>query len=212
MDRALDLAASRSTARLGFKIRGAAELDNIAVCILHDFLALDDVRMLEADLPARLEAEILLRRLLHKVFLLDIDLAGERHEAAATVHRIVVSQQVLLFILRIVRDDDLQRTQHCHDAIRMLIEVIAYAVLKHADIDQAVALGDADLLTEVAQRCRRITAAAQARNGRHARIVPAAYIALFDKLAQLALARDRVREIETCKLDLARARIDVKAQ
>lgn len=83
------------------------EFDDMARLVLDDFLALDDIGVLEAYLPARLEAEVLLGRLFHEVLLLDVERARERHEAMAAMHRIVVREQPLLFILGVVRDDDL---------------------------------------------------------------------------------------------------------
>ena len=180
--------------------------------VLDDFLALDDVGVLEAYLPARLEAEVLLGRLFHEVLLLDVERARERHEAMAAMHRIVVREQPLLFILGVVRDDDLQRVQHGHDAVGILVEVGAHFMLEHGDVDDAVCLRDTDLLAEIADGSRRVAAAAQARDGRHARIVPAAHVALFDELAQLSFTRDRVREVEAGELDLARARVRVKIE
>ena len=168
--------------------------------------------MLEAYLPARLEAEVLLGRLFHEVLLLDVERARERHEAMAAMHRIVVREQPLLFILGVVRDDDLQRVQHGHDAVGVLVEVGADFMLEHGDVDDAVCLRDTDLPAEIADGSRRVAAAAQARDGRHARIVPTAHIALFDELAQLSFARYRVREVETGELDLARARIRIKVK
>ena len=51
---------------------------------------------------------------------------------------------------------------------------------------------------------RRHAAAAQPGQGRHARIVPPAHVALLDQLDQAALGQDRVRQVEPRELVLAR--------
>ena len=188
------------------------ELADGAVVVLDDLVALDDVGVLEAHFSARLQAEELLRRLFHEVFLLDVDDARERHVAVAAVHRIVVGDEHFLMVFRHVRQHDLQRMQHGHDAVGMLVEIFAHSVLEHRDIDEAVCLCNADFLAERFDSRWRIAATAQARDGRHARVVPAAHIAFFDELAELALARDRIREVQARELNLARARHRVEIE
>ena len=59
--------------------------------------------------------------------------------------------------------------------------VVAHRVLEHRDVDDAVGAGDADARDEFADRLGRHAAPAQAREGRHARIVPADDMALVDQ-------------------------------
>ena len=58
---------------------------------------------------------------------------------------------------------------------------------------------------KVADRLRRVAAPAQPHQGRHARVVPAADIALLDQLQELALAHHRVGQVEAGKFVLLRA-------
>ena len=83
-------------------------------------------------------------------------------------------------------------------------EHLANAVLEHAHFDQLVLLGHAAAFHEIAQRGRRIAAAAHAGNGRHARVVPAAHVAVVHQLEQLALAEQCVVELQSRELDLLR--------
>ena len=102
--------------------------------------------------------------------------------------------------------------QDSHDTVRMFIEIITDTVLEHRNIDQAVAFGHTNLLAEIPQGGRRIAATAQAGDGRHPWIIPAAHDALFNELAQFAFTRDGIREIQTGELNLARTRIRIESQ
>ena len=75
-----------------------------------------------------------------------------------------------------------------------------------ADVDDAVGLGDADALDEVADRLRRHAAPAQAGQRRHARVVPARHVAAAHQLGQHALGQDRVAHVEPRELVLPRPR------
>ena len=76
------------------------------------------------------------------------------------------------------------------------------AILQHGHVGEAVVFGDADVVGEVAQGLRRDAAAAQAADGRHARVVPAGDEAFVDELHELALAHDGVAEAEPGELVL----------
>ena len=106
--------------------------------------------------------------------------------------------------LGIVVDDDLQRTQHGHHARRALVQVFADEVFEHGQFDDAVGLRDADGGAEIADRFRRVAAAADAGERGHARIVPAAHVAFLHQLQQLALAQQRVGQVEAVEFDLLR--------
>ena len=160
--------------------------------------------MLEAHLTARLQAEEFLRRILHKVLAVDVEFAPKGNVPLPAVRRAVLGEQILCLAFGIVGNDEFQRMQYRHDARRVAVQLVAYAVLEHCAVHRAVALGDADLLTERTDRCGRITASPHPRDRRHTRIVPPAHMPLLNELTQLALARDRAREIQTCELDLTR--------
>src|SRR5262249_24524194 len=68
----------------------------------------------------------------------------------------------------------------------------------------AIGLGNADRAHEIADRLRSVPPAADAGQRRHARIVPAADVLLLHKLQQLALAQQRISEVEAIKFDLLR--------
>ena len=114
--------------------------------------------------------------------------------------------EFLALPFRIILDHDFQRPQHRHAPQRGLVERLAHRELEHADIDHAVGLGDADALDEIADRCRRHAAPAQAGQRRHARIVPAVDMAAAHQFGQHALRQHRVGEIEPREFVLMRLR------
>ena len=67
--------------RLGCRIVCTLDLYDISLSILYDLLALDDISIFQTNFSVRLEAKILLRRLLHEVVSLYIDLACKRNLA-----------------------------------------------------------------------------------------------------------------------------------
>ena len=82
--------------------------------------------------------------------------------------------------------------------------MIAHAVLQQRHLAHAVEFRHADAAAEFLDRLGRIPPAAQAGEGRHARIVPAADVSFGDEREQLAFAHDRVVEVEPGELDLLR--------
>ena len=104
----------------------------------------------------------------------------------------------------IIGDDDLQRAQHGHHPRRAAVQILADAVLELRDVDDVLLLRDADARAEIADRFRRVAAAAQAADGRHPRIVPAGDVPLLHQLQQLALAHHRVVQVQPRELDLLR--------
>jgi hypothetical protein len=66
------------------------------------------------------------------------------------------------------------RVQHGHAAVGLVFQVFAQAAFQGAVVDPAVALGHADAFGKQLQRGGRVAAAAQADDGGHAGVVPAA--------------------------------------
>ena len=77
-------------------------------------------------------------------------------------------------------------------------------MLQQSEFDRAVGLGHADSAAEAAQRLGRIAAAADSRQRGHARIVPSAHVALLHQLQQLALAEQRISDVQAVEFDLLR--------
>ncbi len=87
------------------------EFEDVAVLVLHDFAALDEVGIAEADLPPRGEAKEPLGRAFHEVLTLDVQDPRERELARpgggvlGVVHRV----ELLDLALGVVREHDPER-------------------------------------------------------------------------------------------------------
>src|SRR5687767_12632799 len=114
MDRPLDLPAGGGAARFALEISRATQLANISLGILHHFLALDNVSVLQPHLSARLESKIFRWRCLHEIRALDEEFAAERNSARAGIRilGIIDRLELLDLIFRIVCDDDFDRSKH----------------------------------------------------------------------------------------------------
>jgi hypothetical protein len=180
--------------------------DLAAVGVLVNADAGHEVAIAQAHLPAGCQAEELLRRILHEVVALDPQLSGERHlaHAGALVLRVVDRVHVLGLASGVVVEDHLQRVQHRHHPQRVLVEVLAEVVLQQLDLVHAVHLGDTDLVTEAADGSGCVAAPAHPDDGRQPRVVPTGHDTLLDQLQQLALAHQRVGEVQPGELDLLR--------
>ena len=123
------------------------------------------------------------------------------------VLRVVDGLQLLDLPLGVVLDHELERVQHREAPQRLAVQHVPHLVLEHLDLDGALALAShADHVQEVAQALGREAAPAQGRDGGHARIVPAAHVALAHEPAEEALREHGVGEVEAGELVLVRPR------
>ena len=177
----LDLTPALNSAAFGLRVVGAAQLHDITVGVLNGFFALDDVGVAQTYFATGREAEKFLRRVFFEIILLDVQHARKRHRtrAGAFVFRVVDGDQFFHLTFGIILNDQFKRSQHCHDARRQFVQILAYAVLQHRYIHHAVTLGHADEITEVADGFRRVATPPQACKGRHAWVVPTADVAIF---------------------------------
>ena len=95
--------------------------------------------------------------------------------------RVVHGIQPVSLVLREVGDDDLKRAHHGQGARRGLVQVVTQAVFEQRDVYDGGVLCHTDAVAEVADCFRRVATPAEARNGWHARVVPAVHIAAFDE-------------------------------
>ena len=157
---------------------------------LIDLRAGHEVRAAQPHLAPRRQPEELLRRILAEIVALDVEHARERHGARAGRRILLIVDDVerLGLPLRVILDDDAQRSEDAHHARRRPVEVLADGMLEQRDVDGVLALGDADALAEHPDRLGRVAAPAHPDNRGHPRIVPAADVAVLHEVEQLALA------------------------
>ena len=75
-------------------------------------------------------------------------------------------------------------------------------MFEHLELDDLLGLGHPDRRHEIADPFGGKAAAAQSRDGRHPRVVPAAHVALVDEAQKHALGHDGVRQVESRELVL----------
>ena len=121
--------------------------------------------------------------------------------------RVVDGFQLLDLALGVVLDHELERAENREAPRRRPVQHVPDLVLERLDLDRGLALAaQPDQVQEVAQPLGREAAPAQGRHGGHARIVPAAHVALAHELPQEALREHGVREVEARELVLVRVR------
>ena len=169
----------------------------VAALVLDDALALDDARVAQAHLAARASGGT-------------SPSAAPRRSRRDRCRATRPKRQRRAAARRVVRDTRGRRTRPpgprgssrarpgagrttpmTRAAAR--VQVLADGVLEQRDVDDAVALGDADALAEGADRLGRVPAAPQPGERRHARVVPARRRASPRRAAELALRHHRVR-------------------
>ena len=77
-------------------------------------------------------------------------------------------------------------------------------MLQQGNINRAVCFGNTDFLAKSADCLRCIPSAADSRNGRHSRIIPAVNHAVVHKSLQISLRHYRIRQVQSRKLNLLR--------
>src|ERR1700733_5591329 len=190
----LDLAAVRRVAATRGGIVSTAQLHDLTSGVLHHVTAGDEISIAQPHFVTWRQPKKLLRRVLHEIIALDIELPAKRHtpRAGARIIGMVDRFEFLNLSFRIVLDHDLERPQYCHPALRGLVQNLADAEFEHADIDDAVGLGNADALDEFPDRGWRYAAPLHPRNRGHARIVPAGHMATAHEFGQNTLRQQRI--------------------
>src|SRR5262247_4575715 len=112
----LDLASVGRVAAARHRIIGATQLHHLAGRVLHRLPAGDEIRIAQPHLGAGRKPEELLRRVLHEIVALDIELTGETDAARAgrRIVGMVDRLELLTLSLGIVLDHDLERPQYGH--------------------------------------------------------------------------------------------------
>ena len=211
MDRALDLATVRGGTATRCGIVAAADLHHVARIVLYHVGAGDEVGVAQPHFAPWRQTEVLLRRILEEVALLDVEHAREGNLAfsRALVLGVVDRVQFVGLAFGVVLDHHAQRTQYAHHAGRGLVQLFPDGKLQLCDVHEAVPLGQTDAGAELPDGPRRVAASAQAAQCGHARIVPAAHMVVLHQLQQLALAQHGVGQVESRELDLLRVALDV---
>ena len=120
----------------------------------------------------------------------------------------VGSLQYFFVLLGQVLDHQTHRTQYRHGTRRILIQIVPNAGFQHAHFHGVFLLGHTDTLTKLANGRRGIATTTQTGDGRHARVIPPFNVTVGHQLVKLALRHNRVFQVESRELVLARMTFD----
>ena len=153
--------ASGAATRL--RIVFGEHLDDLSVIIRFIPRTFNDITSSQTNFVAGEETVVLFRRVNHEVIALDQKMAREGQFVCTGFGfiRHTVDDERLCFILRVVRDRQLDRVKDCHRARCAFIQIFPQTMLEKFDINHAVDFRDAVPLAEIAYGARRVTAAAQ---------------------------------------------------
>ena len=143
VDSALDLAAVRALPAPALGVVHATQLLHIARLIQHSLAAGDEIGIAQTHFRAGKKAVEFLGRVLAEIVVLDIQLARERHFAAAVVgvFRMVGHLEFLHLPFRIILDNHLDGVQHGHGARGSGVEVLPDAEFQHGVIHNGIGAG-----------------------------------------------------------------------
>ena len=204
VDRRLHLATLRRVAAARLRVVRALHLGDVALRVSRKSGALDEERTTQPHFRTGREAVVLRRWLGHEVVGFDPQLAGELHVAGSVggVLRIVLQRHRLDVSCRPVGDDQLDRTQHGHAALRSVVELVADEPLEQFDLVAAIRLRHADEFAELADRRRRVAPPTQRAQRWQSRVVPTVDHTVVDQLTKFALRCNCVCQLEARELGL----------
>ena len=102
----------------------------------------------------------------------------------------------------IVGDDELHGVQYGGYAGGAVVQVLAHGAFQQGEFIKGVVCGIANLVDELMDGLRRVTATAKTADGRHTGVVPTVYQAFLDQHQQVALAHQRIAEVQFVELIL----------
>ena len=147
------------------------------------FIAFDNVGILQTHLLARTKAQELLATVLHKVFSLNKEFAGEADSVCVVFENrlslfvadfwIIDGLHFLYLSFGIVVDDEFHGIDNGTHANGAGVEVFATGSLHQFDVVERVKCGIANLVNKSEHCLGAITAAANTADSRHTGVVPA---------------------------------------
>ena len=177
VDGGFDLAAVGGVAAVqGVFVDGADQALDVAVGVFDDVVAAHETQAAQAHFAAGAQAEEFLGGLFHEVVLLDVEqLAGfELAHAFFGFFRVEGDLAGFAAVVGPVADFNEQRLEHGHAAGGRAVQLLAHMVFEQGPFVGALGAGVADFGAKGFDRFRWYAAAAQAAEGGHARVVPAA--------------------------------------
>ncbi len=151
MKSTLHLAVSSGKSAACIGIIGRTDFGDVAILILYNARAFDDVSTFETHFLVGRETEELLGRILHEVVALNPKFTTERHLVSTLggILRVVVHDHGLGLSLGIVLQNKLDRILDYAHTSGGLVEVLAHRMLKKLDVVESLVTGVTDAVHEV---------------------------------------------------------------
>ena len=190
MDRAFDLAVGTFGTGLGGGIVGAVDFFNeSSFFVLLETGAVDNVGTFETRLLIGRHTEELLIGFFFEVGTLDPQFTAELNGVRSFLGTFGVVHHFEFFNLPfgIVGDDKFHGIEDSRNAGGTFVEVGTHGALEQFHIVECIEGGVTDLIDELADAFRAVTATTNATNGRHAGIVPTIDHAFFRQNQEISL-------------------------
>ena len=181
-------------------------LGYFSVCILFVIHAGHKIGIHQPDFISRKQPEIFLRRILHEIFPVNIQLPAERDFPGShfLIFRIVDSIDPFHLIFRIIVDDQLYRIQHSHITRHLRLQIFPDAVLQHCVIRRALCFGNTGKFDKHADGFRRKASSSERCDRHQAGIIPAVDHAVRYQLLDIAFSGDHAGQVHLGKFNLPR--------
>ena len=155
---------------------------HIAVFILFKIYTFHKICVHQADFISWEKPEVLLRRLLHKIISLDVQLTPERYFSAAQffIFQIVRNIQIFNLILRIIIDHQFDGIKYSHHTRLLHLKILADAVFKHRIIHRTLCLGHSAQVDKHLDGLRCKSSSAERCNRNKTRVIPAINNTVFN--------------------------------
>ncbi|MNN35502.1 hypothetical protein D3C81_1493540 [compost metagenome] len=111
--------------------------NNIPLCILNHIVTLNEIGMLQTNLVAREQTEILVRWILHEILALDVNFTRERNLAIAhfRIFTVIFSFKQLGLSFWIISNYYFQRINNRHRTRSLQLQILTNEMLQHFQID-----------------------------------------------------------------------------
>ena len=158
---------------------------------------------------SREKAEILLRRINHKIITLNVKFTSKRHfsHTKFRILQIVLYIQIFHFSFRIVVDHQFDWIQDCHHTRLLHLQIFTDTILQHCIIHRALALGYSAHFNEHLNGFRCKSSSSESCDRYKSRIIPSVYNTIHNKLLDVSLTCNNIRQIQLWEFNLSRCRI-----
>ncbi len=209
MKRSFHLAVAAGHAGLGIGVVFGIHRRDATVGIFFTARTFDNIGILQTHFLTGSHTEIFLGSVFHKVVAFHPEFAAEGYGVAAGlwVFGIIDGFHHFHLPFGIVGDDEFDGIQHGRHTCGAGIQIFAHGTFQQSKIVEGIVGGITDFVNKLADGFRRIAATAEGADGRHTRIIPTVYNTFFYQYEQVALAHERIVEVQFVEFVLTGAMV-----